>query len=156
VLLWNSGSTLRQDYVAMGSSINLAARLMGKAKGGIFIDEPTYTALKPPISQYLQHQDPIQVKGYEQPIPYYSFQVDHTLPPFSLLALPDDKITPIATTEQMKDVMQCLHKMMRCVESYLKRTDNSHHSHTNNRRTIVITAIPITVPTRHLVGAQNL
>ena len=36
------GSGIRRDYVGIGDKVNLAARLMSKAKGRILLDESTY------------------------------------------------------------------------------------------------------------------
>ena len=36
------GSAIRQDYVCIGDKVNLAARLMGQARGRVLVDKETY------------------------------------------------------------------------------------------------------------------
>lgn len=67
------GSSLRQDYAAIGNSVNMAARLMGKAKGRILIDQETCRALPDQLRQHLQLVEPLQLKGANEPVVPYSF-----------------------------------------------------------------------------------
>jgi class 3 adenylate cyclase/tetratricopeptide (TPR) repeat protein len=62
------GSESRREYAMVGDIVNLAARLMGKAKtlGGILTDEATFVA----ASKHIEFKalDPIRVKGKDIPI----------------------------------------------------------------------------------------
>jgi class 3 adenylate cyclase len=66
------GSLMRQDYVAMGDAVNLAARLMGKAQGRILVDDNTFLRLPTAVSQYLQLAESLQLKGRVEVLqPYF-------------------------------------------------------------------------------------
>jgi hypothetical protein len=67
------GSSLRMEYAAIGSVVNMAARLMGKAHGGILIDDPTFVRLAPSLKTLSKALDPIKVKGREEPLPVFSY-----------------------------------------------------------------------------------
>jgi hypothetical protein len=67
------GSALRMEYAAIGSVVNMAARLMGKAHGGILIDDATYFRLAPDLKGLTKALDPIKVKGREEPLPVFSY-----------------------------------------------------------------------------------
>jgi class 3 adenylate cyclase len=70
------GSIMRQDYVAMGDAVNLAARLMGKGAGRILVDENTFQRLPSAVSQYLQMTEPLKLKGREDLIQPYFYASD--------------------------------------------------------------------------------
>lgn len=61
----NLGSVLRQDYVVIGSSINLAARLMGKANGRILIDYSVYLLLPTTTTASMYLSEDVVLKGIE-------------------------------------------------------------------------------------------
>jgi class 3 adenylate cyclase len=48
------GSPLRQEYVAIGRTVNLAARLMGKAKGRVLVDAVTHSKLSANVTKHMQ------------------------------------------------------------------------------------------------------
>eukprot|EP00602_Paraphysomonas_sp_CaronLab_P003109 CAMPEP_0185038434 /NCGR_PEP_ID=MMETSP1103-20130426/34075_1 /TAXON_ID=36769 /ORGANISM="Paraphysomonas bandaiensis, Strain Caron Lab Isolate" /LENGTH=1145 /DNA_ID=CAMNT_0027576861 /DNA_START=129 /DNA_END=3566 /DNA_ORIENTATION=- len=62
------GSALRQDYTAIGNSVNMAARLMGKARGGILVDYATQSTLPDIVKTYLDISKPLQLKGSTEPV----------------------------------------------------------------------------------------
>jgi class 3 adenylate cyclase len=70
------GSALRQDYAAIGNSVNMAARLMGKAKGRILVDQETSRTLPELLRQQLQPTEPLHLKGSTEPIVAYSFRAE--------------------------------------------------------------------------------
>jgi hypothetical protein len=67
------GSPLRMEYAAIGSVVNMAARLMGKAHGGIYVDTATYTRLPDSVLGLLIALEPMTVKGREEPIAVYAY-----------------------------------------------------------------------------------
>jgi hypothetical protein len=62
------GSVLRMEYAAIGSVVNMSARLMCKADGGILIDDATYNRLPSNVLESLKALDPIKVKGRDDPL----------------------------------------------------------------------------------------
>jgi hypothetical protein len=68
----NVGSVLRRDYVGIGDKVNLAARLMGKAKGSIFVDENSYNQLSTEAkTSLIKSLDGLMLKGLIEPVfPY--------------------------------------------------------------------------------------
>ena len=67
------GSALRMEYAAIGSVVNMSARLMCKANGGILIDEATFTRLPTTVHDTLKLLDPIKVKGRDEPLQVYAY-----------------------------------------------------------------------------------
>lgn len=70
------GSEIRQDYVAMGDSVNMAARLMGKAKTRILVDDETYQRLPTSIGMHMTMGESLLLKGKNIPIIPYTFHGD--------------------------------------------------------------------------------
>jgi class 3 adenylate cyclase/tetratricopeptide (TPR) repeat protein len=60
------GSDLRRDYTVHGNVINLAARLMSAANGGVLVDESTVTATRGSID--FEAVAPLSVKGRSRPV----------------------------------------------------------------------------------------
>ena len=67
------GSALRMEYAAIGSVVNMSARLMGKAKSGILVDKETYGRLPDNVQPSLERQDPLFVKGREEPLAVFRY-----------------------------------------------------------------------------------
>lgn len=61
------GAEKRREYAMVGDVVNLAARLMGKAKSGIIVDKETVQSINSENIIFVQ-LDPIQVKGKNSPI----------------------------------------------------------------------------------------
>mgnify|MGYP003385917257 FL=1 len=70
VFCGNVGSLQRRDYVGIGAKVNLAARLMSKSKGDIFIDEETASSIKCLIPN-LAKSEGMKLKGYSEIIYAY-------------------------------------------------------------------------------------
>lgn len=57
------GSLLRRDYAAVGDSVNMAARLMGKAHGGVFLDSRTFEELPDGLRAKFIPGEALRLKG---------------------------------------------------------------------------------------------
>jgi adenylate cyclase len=67
------GSNTRREMCAMGSIVNMAARLMGKAgDGGILVDDVTKDAAE--IMVDFLAMDPVKVKGRDEPLAVFTPQ----------------------------------------------------------------------------------
>ena len=64
------GSIKRREMCAMGSMVNMSARLMCKAGEGILVDRNTYDAAT--LMVHFQEKDPIMVKGRDEPLEIFS------------------------------------------------------------------------------------
>ena len=69
------GCAQRQEYAIIGDVVNMAARLMCKANGGIYVDEATTHYLLPLARDSLIKLEPIAVKGKAAPITIFSYQL---------------------------------------------------------------------------------
>ncbi len=67
------GSALRMEYAAIGSVVNMSARLMAKANGGILIDDTTFKFLPARDQVSFLKLEPIKVKGRDTPLHVYSY-----------------------------------------------------------------------------------
>jgi hypothetical protein len=67
------GNTVQRAYCAVGDVVNLAARLMGKAHGGILVDEATVSRLPAEIKLAVHKQAPIALKGKDKEVTPYRF-----------------------------------------------------------------------------------
>eukprot|EP00939_MAST-03C_sp_MAST-3C-sp1_P000599 g599.t1 len=67
------GAEHRFEWVVMGPSVNLAARLMGKAAAGhVFIDDQTFRLCRSHAKDFrFNNLAPVNAKGYQQPVPVY-------------------------------------------------------------------------------------
>ncbi|MES2571528.1 MAG: AAA family ATPase, partial [Verrucomicrobiota bacterium] len=63
------GSEKRCEYTIMGDVVNLSARLMQAAAGGVLCDEPTFKAAQTRLIWEILA--PIKVKGKDRPIPIF-------------------------------------------------------------------------------------
>ena len=78
------GSSVRADYVAIGHTVNMAARLMSKAEKGQALICPTmYTSIKVCQKDYLiPHTEALQMKGFAAPVTPYTFTASDTPIPY--------------------------------------------------------------------------
>jgi class 3 adenylate cyclase len=66
----------RLEYVAVGTPVNLAARLCGRAADGeILADDRTHEALRPDDAVSATAREPEQLKGFPDPVPVYALAV---------------------------------------------------------------------------------
>eukprot|EP01031_Cornospumella_fuschlensis_P038403 gene38403-46672_t len=76
------GSLQRRDYVGIGTDVNIAARLMSKAKGKILVDGDTYLNANQATKVLLSAYEPLQLKGLTEPMIPYIYSSDD-IPPLS-------------------------------------------------------------------------
>lgn len=65
VFCGNVGSMERRDFVAIGDKVNLAARLMGKAKGEIYVEQVTHASCAMELRKQMECIEPMQLKGVQ-------------------------------------------------------------------------------------------
>lgn len=87
------GTTYRRDYVAIGRSVNLAARLMCKAQGRILLDDDTFKRLPLNITCYTSFTEKLDLKGIE-PGAYFHCYWSTTVP-MSRTDISDDRVLVI-------------------------------------------------------------
>jgi len=74
VILGSVGSEDRSDFTAIGSNVNLCARLCSTAgPGEILLAESTYQRVRDLVAA--TRLDPISVKGFTEPIPVYRMSI---------------------------------------------------------------------------------
>jgi class 3 adenylate cyclase len=83
-------SGVRQDYVAIGKSVNLAARLMCRANGRILLDDQTFGCLPLEIATlYISALPQFDIKGFTEPCNIFWYS-SNNLPPFVIRDTPAD------------------------------------------------------------------
>eukprot|EP01039_Chlorochromonas_danica_P007106 gene7106-7858_t len=80
----NVGSEIRREYAAVGDVVNLSARLMSKAHGGIYVDEATYARL--PVLIWCLFEELEQFSRFSEvrPVLIYSWMGDEQSIPNTL------------------------------------------------------------------------
>jgi len=69
-VIGNMGSPQRQEFTALGDTVNTASRMAGKAEGGqIVITQSTYDLVKDHVR--VKKLEPVKVKGKEKPLQIY-------------------------------------------------------------------------------------
>jgi class 3 adenylate cyclase len=96
------GSSMRRDYVCMGDKVNIAARLMSKAKGRVLIDPDIYSFISYDERKNLVKGEPLMLKGMTETITPYLFTPQADLQ--SLQFYDEEKVQSIIR----KDVVQKL------------------------------------------------
>jgi hypothetical protein len=67
------GSMERMEYAAIGSEVNMAARIMGKAKGRLLVSQNAVAALTKVQQENCQAIEPFAVKGKAEPLQAYLY-----------------------------------------------------------------------------------
>ena len=79
----------RYEYAAVGTVVNLAARLCSRAADGeILADDRTEMALKPSDAVSATAREPEQLKGFPDPVPVYALSV----PESSVVEQPEEEV----------------------------------------------------------------
>lgn len=65
------GSSRRQDYVILGASVNLAARLMSKADGRILVSSSVFAHVPTYLQKFLERIEDLTLKGHSSPVETY-------------------------------------------------------------------------------------
>jgi hypothetical protein len=65
------GSARRMEYAAIGSEVNMAARIMGKAKGRLLVGASAYIRLTKSSRDTLEEIEPMVLKGKVEPMEAY-------------------------------------------------------------------------------------
>lgn len=102
------GAAERCDYVGIGTEVNMAARLMAKAHGDIFVDEATYGNLNEENRSLLQVGKELTLKGMPRPISPYVYTSSES----PLLENIDAKTREKKSKLLKKKVMQLLEKQL--------------------------------------------
>eukprot|EP00981_Chlorochromonas_danica_P015276 scaffold11522_cov239-Ochromonas_danica.AAC.3 len=76
VFCGNVGAVERRDYAGIGNEVNLAARLMSKAKGRILADTTTYKNLAASIQNLFNHAEEMKLKGMDKPVIPFEYASD--------------------------------------------------------------------------------
>jgi hypothetical protein len=74
------GSMERMEYAAIGSEVNMAARLMGKAKGRLLVSQTVYSRLSTADQDSLKSIPAMTVKGRTEPLQAYEYVQSAALP----------------------------------------------------------------------------
>ena len=80
VFCGSEGGPDRRDYAGIGSDVNIAARLMSKAPGRIFVDQNTYHNLTDSTKQLLEPGDELTLKGMPAPVRPWRYKNTEELP----------------------------------------------------------------------------
>lgn len=73
------GSYVRREYAVIGDVVNLAARLMSKADGGLYTDKATYSRIPGFLQNHLTMLSPVAIKGKDILVTPYSLRRDMDL-----------------------------------------------------------------------------
>lgn len=115
------GCIHRRDYVVIGDQVNMAARLMSKAKGRILFGEMMKTTLPQEIIDQSLQIEPLKVKGKEEMLQPYAYTGDEMLSSI----MNDDQEGP--TTVLRRHVRSLL-------ISQLDKFSNMHSAHVHHAR----------------------
>lgn len=74
------GSSLRQEYSVIGDSVNLAARLMCKAQGGVLLDQQSFSRLPFPLLERVAPLAKMALKGRVEPVQAYGYMSEDGFP----------------------------------------------------------------------------
>lgn len=125
------GSEIRRDYVAMGDSVNLAARLMCKAKGRLLMDGLTRSELPLSMSSILKKGEALMLKGRTEPLtPFVYSGAD--LPPLKEIDVRPEHTNLFINSEVVGCLEREVAKLAALQHEALRRvtaaTDDQHSS----------------------------
>jgi class 3 adenylate cyclase len=99
------GSQLRRDYACIGDKVNIAARLMGKAKGRVLVDPDVYAQVETQEKQALLLDKELNLKGMSAPLTPYTFTAAADL---SMFRNTDDDPSSILRVEVVDKILSVL------------------------------------------------
>lgn len=108
VFCGNIGAMARRDFVGIGATVNLAARLMSKSKGKLYMDEKTHSFLPLNFRSGLEKSEGLTLKGYSQLMYAYICQGNETLE----LATTGTMKSTFVTRRISKELTKQLHKVL--------------------------------------------
>lgn len=138
------GSMRAQDYVALGRSVNLSARLMSKSNGGVYLDQTTFEHLPLEVSGMLGALPAMNFKGFTDPLICFEHHSLDIPPEFVQDTPSDSSIILERYVLRGLDSVQCtLHALSKlpvspsfCVPATppLTQTEDTHQSETRASR----------------------
>ena len=107
------GHNVKRELLALGSATNLAARLQGQATpGSVIVDMATYARVRDDF--VIEAHEPVQLKGYDQPVVFYEVS-KRRYRPFTELTSPlligqeTEFIGHVSTLRHMTDISRTAH-----------------------------------------------
>jgi hypothetical protein len=123
------GSTRRREYAAIGSPVNMAARIMSKAKGRLLVGQSAYNHLPKSAYERLEAIEPMAVKGKVELLQAYKYVGQTMSKAGSVAAIPDGTdISPACKSA----LLSLLHSLVRNVHTFCMSLDGKRVANTDS------------------------